>query len=220
MKGIGSHLIIIERLKRFAPLIIIAVVGIVLFFTLQNDEFSDEDVTNDDETNESELSLVFAEEEGTDSEEEQSTEVIVDIKGEVKNPGVYEVAKDARIQTVIQLAGGFTKKADEQQINLAQKVQDEMVIYVAKEGELDEPFAPPAIAQIEAGNSASDDLIQVNVATEDDLTKLQGIGPSKAQAIIDYREENGPFKQVEDLLEVNGIGEKTLENIREQIVVP
>src|SRR5699024_12178226 len=71
---------------------------------------------------------------------ETESPVIVDLKGEVKNPGVYELSTDDRIQKVIEQAGGFTNDADEQQINLAQKVHDEMVIYVPKMGEIEEPL--------------------------------------------------------------------------------
>lgn len=225
MKGIGSHLDILNQIKRFAPLLLIVIIGIILFFSMKDDEFSTDDSINDATltdaagiTLESELNDKTTEIEET---ELGDVKVIVDIKGEVKEPGVYELQEDDRIQTAIERAGGFTNKADEQQINLAQKVHDEMVIYIPKEGEIETPIQPVPSPSGSGGASSNtpDDLIEVNKATVDELTKLQGIGPAKAQAIIDYREEHGLFKQVEDLLEVNGIGEKTLENIREQLLV-
>lgn len=138
---------------------------------------------------------------------------IVDVKGEVKNPGVYDVSPDSRIDDVILLAGGFTEKADELQVNKAQKVHDEMMIYVPEIGELN--TVPDQVSA-----SADSKKIQLNVATKDEIVELPGIGPSKADAIIQYREENGLFTSVEDLLEVNGIGEKTLENLLEYVQIP
>lgn len=214
---------VFNQIKKFAPLIIIIIIGIVLFFSLKDNEFSYEDVTNDTElVKANELSIdIDAEQTGEVGQtEENVSEVIVDIKGEVNKPGVYELKINDRIQTVIERAGGFTDDADEHHINLAQKVHDEMVIYVPKVGEIEEPL--PSVQQVGGSeiNDSASDLIRVNSATEDELIKLQGIGPSKAQAIIDYRDEHGPFQQAEDLLDVSGIGEKTLENIREQLIVP
>lgn len=213
-----------DQIKRFAPLITIAVIGIILFFSLKDDDFLDDDVADDLELVKStELSFDNEVEDmkDHDSTGENDIEVIVDIKGEVNKPGVYELQTGDRVQTVIERAGGFTENADEQQINLAQKVHDEMIIYVPKVGEIEEPLPPlPQSSRSGAVNDGSSDLIRVNSATEEELTKLQGIGPSKAQAIINYRDEHGPFQQAEDLLEVNGIGEKTFENIRDHIIVP
>jgi len=151
-----------------------------------------------------------------DDNPEEDTEVQfkVDIKGEVNNPGVYEVKSDYRVIDVIQIAGGLTQVADESKINLAQKVTDEMVIVVPKEGE-DE-----ANITVNFSNEQEDGKINLNQASVEEIITLNGIGPKKAQAIVDYREENGPFQQVEDLLQVNGIGEKTLENVRDDITVP
>lgn len=89
-----------------------------------------------------------------------------------------------------------------------------MVIYVPAQGEVEQ-------SQVNLSDSDSNQSkIRINSATADEIESLNGIGPSKAQAIIDYREENGLFQSVEDLLEVPGIGEKTLENLKEDIQVP
>ncbi|WP_368652141.1 helix-hairpin-helix domain-containing protein [Ornithinibacillus sp. 4-3] len=137
--------------------------------------------------------------------------VIVDVKGAVHKPGVYEVEEHARVHDVIELAGGFTKEADQLFINLAQKVQDEMTIIV------------PSVNGHEAAashNASDSGKVRLNYATESEIETLNGIGPSKAKAILKYREEHGFFTKIEDLLEISGIGEKTLENIRDQIQVP
>jgi len=156
-------------------------------------------------------------EEKEQSSDIEDTKIMVDIKGEITNPGVYEIDQNRRVIDVVKIAGGFTKLADEQQINLAQKVVDEMVIIVPKEGE--EMIGHVTTAPLSDVDS-NEPKVRINQATQEEIETLNGIGPSKAQAIIEYREENGPFQDVEDLLLVNGIGEKTLENIQDQIVIP
>lgn len=149
--------------------------------------------------------------------EQLDTSIIVDIKGEVQKPGVYEVDQHVRVSDAISIAGGFTEDADQTQMNLAQRVHDEMVIIVPKEGE-------EIIAVSTPGETTTTDedrnKIRINQATLEEIQTLNGIGPKKAQAIIDYREEHGSFQSVEDLIEVNGIGEKTVENMKESIIVP
>ncbi|MBO1003458.1 helix-hairpin-helix domain-containing protein [Pseudogracilibacillus auburnensis] len=149
--------------------------------------------------------------------EQLDTSIIVDIKGEVQKPGVYEVDQYVRVSDAISIAGGFTEDADQTNMNLAQRVHDEMVIIVPKEGE-------EIISVSTPGETTTTDedrnKIRINQATLEEIQTLNGIGPKKAQAIIDYREEHGSFQSVEDLIEVNGIGEKTVENMKESIIVP
>lgn len=167
------------------------------------------------ETIEEEPSFSFLEEIDQPNEESVEDEkIIVDVKGEVKKPGVYEASVNDRIYDVVQLAGGFTMEADQVSVPLAQKVQDEMTIYIPREGEVSEE-----VAHFEMGQTDSD-KIKVNQASQQELETLPGIGPAKAQAILQYIEENGSFSTLEDMLEVPGIGEKTLENLRESIQVP
>lgn len=194
---------------------ILIIIGLVIFisivymryeqtksFQLEDDDFIDVVAEQDEDL---EQSNEFADDETT---------FIVDIKGEINRPGVYEVDQSARVNDVIHLAGGFTDEADENYINLAQKVQDEMVIIVPKVGETEDL---PMISQ--TGSTSDEPKVNINQATKEELETLPGIGPAKAQAIIDYREENGMFEVVDDLLQVNGIGEKTLENLRDHIDV-
>jgi competence protein ComEA len=145
---------------------------------------------------------------------EETKTVMVDIKGAVVHPGVYEIRNTARVNDVVALAGGFTREADETKVNLAAKVHDEMMIYVPVRGETN---APSAVPSLQADDS---NKIYINTASEQEISQLPGIGKTKAQAIIAYREEHGPFQKTEDLLNVTGIGEKTLEKIKEYIVVP
>lgn len=145
---------------------------------------------------------------------EETKTVMVDIKGAVVHPGVYEIRNTARVNDVVALAGGFTREADETKVNLAAKVHDEMMIYVPVR---EETNAPSAVPSLQADDS---NKIYINTASEQEISQLPGIGKTKAQAIIAYREEHGPFQKTEDLLNVTGIGEKTLEKIKEYIVVP
>ncbi|WP_347862709.1 helix-hairpin-helix domain-containing protein [Salimicrobium sp. PL1-032A] len=149
-------------------------------------------------------------EEGEDASPAAPEPIIVDIKGSVKRPGVYEGTSTMRVHEIVDLAGGFTEDADETSVNLAQKIEDEMVVLVASTGNSEE-----GTSVIEQS-----DKVRINQAALEEITSINGIGPSKAEAIIAYREENGNFKKIEDLLEVSGIGEKTLENMKEDIQIP
>src|SRR5699024_3531433 len=117
---------------------------------------------------------------------------------------------DKRVDDVLELAGGLTSKANPLSVNRAEKVYDEMVIIIPGEGEEGEI----------TGSSGTSNKVRLNNATAQELESLNGIGPAKAEAIIQYREENGPFKEVEDLLEISGIGEKTLESFKDDILIP
>lgn len=141
--------------------------------------------------------------------------IIVDIKGAVKKPGVYQFTLGERVNDAIQKAGGLKDDADQRQINLAEKLFDEMVIYVPIIGEV-----LPTSSTIGIGRQDHrSDEIDINRANITELEVLQGIGPAKAQAIIDYRSQNGPFKTINDLLKVSGIGEKSLEKIKAHITI-
>ena len=145
-----------------------------------------------------------------------TTEILVDIKGAIQQPGVYHLPSDARLHELIFAAGGFTKEAEERQLNLAEKLSDQQMIYVPSKDEVDFSVELPQLNQ--EGN-AETGLINLNTATLLQLQELPGIGPAKAQAIITYREENGLFKTVEDLLNISGFGEKTLEKLRAMITL-
>ena len=136
----------------------------------------------------------------------------MDVKGQVRFPGVYEVEEHLRVHDVIQLAGGFLEMANETAINLAQKISDEMVIYVPHlDEEINNTFANTwSLSQDEK-------KVSLNQATVGELETLPGIGPSKAASIINYREEFGKFKSIDELTNVSGIGEKTLEKLRDSL---
>lgn len=144
--------------------------------------------------------------------------ILVDIKGEIKKPGVYELPDDARLNELILLAGGFTDKAEERQLNLAEKLNDQQMIYVPNEEEID--FSVEFVQPNEDKQTAtSSDLVNINTANLSELQQLTGVGPAKAQAIISYREENGLFQTLEDLMQVSGFGEKTFEKLKTMIKI-
>ncbi|UOY94069.1 helix-hairpin-helix domain-containing protein [Ectobacillus sp. JY-23] len=141
--------------------------------------------------------------------EAEQTVLFVDIKGAVAREGVYEFSKGTRVKDAIAKAGGLLPEGDSSKINLAQFIHDQMLLYVPNKTD---PGAVPVAPQT--------NKIAINIASKEEIEKIPGIGPKKAESIIRYREEHGPFQTIEDLLEVDGIGEKSLTNIKEQIVVP
>lgn len=146
--------------------------------------------------------------------------LMVDITGAVIAPDVYEVPRDARVQEVVQMAGGFLPDADTTSVNIAAKVMDGQKLIIPLEGEeIVITRSNPLEEMAESASAADIQPININTATQEDLEKLPAIGPSKATAIIDYRSTNGPFATLEDILEVSGIGEKTLAGFKDLIII-
>ena len=147
------------------------------------------------------------------AENRHDEKIFVDVKGAVKHPGVFETTKDKRVKDLIEEAGGLLDDADTSTLNLSQKVKDQMVIYVLKHGE-----KPKQIS--DGGSSSSNtDVININTANKEQLMKISGVGKTKAEAIISYREKNGNFKKKEDITKVHGIGKATFEKIKDKIEV-
>lgn len=141
--------------------------------------------------------------------------IVIDIKGAVKHPGVYEMHAGDRVSQAIEKAGGIGEKADETQVNLAELLQDGTVVYIPSEGEEE----PPQAGRRCCTKTGKEALVNINTATLEDLQNISGVGPSKAEAIIAYREENGRFQAIEDITKVSGIGEKSFEKIKSSITV-
>ena len=144
----------------------------------------------------------------------QEAVIFVDIKGAVKNPGVYQMKVGDRVKDAIDAAGGLTAEADSQKVNLAQRVEDQMVIVVPKVGE-EATEIPAGVTSKEASKEGK---VNINTATVEELKTLKGVGEKKAEAIIEYRKKNGSFKTKEDLMKVRGIGKKLFESFQERIV--
>lgn len=137
------------------------------------------------------------------------------ISGEVKNTGVYYLKKDSRITDLINICGGLTEEADVSKINPAQKLNDsDKIIIPKKENNLN-------TESIEDANESDinvQEKININTATKDELTSLNGIGEATANKIINYRNKN-KFKEIEDIMNVPGIGEAKFNNIKDYICV-
>ena len=142
---------------------------------------------------------------------EQKKIIIIDVKGAVVREGVYEMKEGDRAKDAVEKAGGFLLEADVKKVNLAQIVQDQMILYVPNKNEQ---------VQEVATFSKGEAKIQINAASKEQLEKITGIGSRKAESILKYREEHGPFQKIEDLLEIDGIGAKSLEKIKDQIIIP
>ena len=172
---------------------------------------------------------------------EKVEEYMVDIKGEVNNPGIYKLKKGSRIIDVVGEAGGLTESADTSVINLSKKITDEMVIiiysrqevenwvatkqqeeYLQKKCLLEEEGQVENNACIEEKTDPEEKqpsaMVNINTATKEELMTLSGIGETKAEAIISYRKKT-PFQKIEDLKNVSGIGDSTFEEIKSNITV-
>ena len=183
-----------------------------------------------------------------ESTETDSKYIYVDVKGYVSNPGVYKLKKGTIVNDVLIAAGGIKENADTICVNLSKKLYDEMVIYVHSKDEIkqmeeegkinkDDTNMCPNIEnasytplkeesknleeekESESQDTTLKEKININTSDIDTLTTLPNIGKSKAQSIISYREKNGNFKSIEDIINVSGIGESTFEKIKDYITI-
>ena len=156
--------------------------------------------------------LETVEESKEEEVEESKGFLYVYVCGAVKKPGVYVITEGERITHVLEAAGGMTKDAAKNYLNLAELVEDGQQIYVPFEDELKQNT-------VSADNEADDGKVNLNTADVTQLQTLSGIGESRALAIISYREENGDFKKIEDIQNVAGIKDGIFQRIKNQIKV-
>ncbi|QUI23889.1 helix-hairpin-helix domain-containing protein [Vallitalea pronyensis] len=144
-------------------------------------------------------------------EEDEKNTIIVHICGAVKNEGVYEVEEGARVFDALALAGGLVEDAATDYVNLAREIQD------------GEQITFPTEQQIEDGafetKGEASDYININTASASELMELSGVGESRAELIVTYRKENGPFQSKEDIMLVSGIKEGLFQKIKDFIIV-
>jgi len=157
-----------------------------------------------------------------DSENQENindNKIVVDIKGAVKAPKEYELKAGSRVRDLIEIAGGLTPEADEEKIYFSKILEDEQCIKIYKIGEevLDSEIEVEEQQEKDTGAVDSKGKININKATVDELMTIPGIGQVKAQSIVDYRNENGKFKSVDELTNITGIGVKTLEKLRDKV---
>ncbi|QWQ38424.1 helix-hairpin-helix domain-containing protein [Gemella sp. zg-570] len=192
-----------ENIKEiFLALFTSVIFSVIIFFLFFNNSKSID-------TNKNISEYVVGNKEDLKKEEIKQEKIFVDIKGQVNKPGLYECENNTRIKEVIDMAGGLTSDADISSVNLSQKVHDQMLILIPKQGE-------------EAQQNSSDSnkkIININRASKEELMKISGIGETKAKAIIEYRKNKGIFNKKEDITKVKGIGKGTFENIKDEIDV-
>lgn len=162
------------------------------------------------------------------------------VTGAVKSPGVYKLSEDSRIFHAIEASGGFTSKADETSLNLAEPLADGVHVHVAQKGELSNSSVmfgglnhasesePRQLSRTQGqiqtvsyvrNSQSSGSLIDINSASEIELQKLDGVGPAISKRIIEYRQAHGAFSRPEDLLRIKGIGQAKLNKMRSQIQI-
>lgn len=200
---------------------------------------------NQTETVAAETNLIEANTE--EIKEEKNKKIKVEIKGAINNPGVYELDDNSRVIDVINIAGGLTENADTSLVNLSKKINDEMVIIIYTREEIENynnskikteyvyievPSCPDKVNEAcieeykeenkegkQETKEETKNLININTASIDELTKLSGIGEAKAKLIIEYREQNGKFKEIKELTNVKGIGDSLIEKIKDNITI-
>ncbi|MBU0278047.1 helix-hairpin-helix domain-containing protein [Gemella sp. zg-1178] len=192
-----------ENIKEiFLALFTSVIFSVIIFFLFFNNSKSID-------TNKNISEYVVGNKEDLKKEEIKQEKIFVDIKGQVNKPGLYECENNTRIKEVIDMAGGLTSDADISSVNLSQKVHDQMLILIPKQGE-----------QAQQNSSDSNKkIININRASKEELMKISGIGETKAKAIIEYRKNKGIFNKKEDITKVKGIGKGTFENIKDEIDV-
>ena len=209
--------VIIEKIKEYKIIVICTGLGLLVggFFLLKPAS-----PTPVKETNlQAEVAAVSKDSSTEKEVKEELVEqdmITVDVKGAVKAPGIYDLPVGSRVNDAVQKAGGLTEQADSKSLNLAQKVNDEALVYVLTKGE--------EAASQQAGSGApsstsKDKKVNLNKASLEELKQVKGLGGKRAQDIIDHRETNGKFKSVDELKKVSGIGAKTIEKLKDYVTV-
>lgn len=215
--------------KLIYPITIILILCIVIFVIytkryLKNNEYENIIIENE-----------IVKEETIGEQEEKIIKYTIDIKGAVKNPGVYKVDNNYTVNDVITLAGGLNKNADTSLINLAKRVTDEMVIIVYTQEEVENSNIVKTVIKVvekecicpniendsclnneikDTITNTDNKLININTASKEELQTISGLGESKANNIIKYREEVGKFNSIEEIKNVDGIGDTLYEKIK------
>ena len=174
------------------------------------------------------LEVTEAEEEASPEEPSEEAEapeaepapslIKVFVCGQVAREGVYELPEGSRVCDAVEAAGGFTAEADETYVNQADFVSDAQKLYIPAKSEVREMEEKAASSQ-EDPAGGNDGLVNINTADLAALMTLPGIGQTKAQSILDYRQQNGPFEKAEDLMQVSGIGQASFDKLKMYITV-
>lgn len=205
----------LKQPKYLLPLVILTVLGMIILVYLTSQIHEDKN----EMPPESEMSHNASSIDENSSNKQDTppiSDIVVDVKGAVAHPKTYTMKSNQRVNDLLEKAG-VLKHADLSQINLAEKLIDQKMIYIPSKDEKTSPHLTQGGTTTETGNDIQP--VNLNLAETSDLTKIPGIGPSKAETILKYREEKGAFKSVDELKEINGIGEKTFEKLKPYFVV-
>ena len=174
-------------------------------------KLSDQQITNNKKLNKKEVSI--------QKDNTKETKIFIDIKGAVKHPNVYEMSSSNRVIDALNKAE-VLKDADLSQLNLSEKLVDQKLIYVPKKGEnsmkIDSQQAALNSSDVKINTNQP---LNLNSATEEQLKNIPGIGPSKAKDILNYREKNNGFNSINDLRKIKGFGKKTFEKLKEHFTI-
>ncbi|MCR1951848.1 helix-hairpin-helix domain-containing protein [Clostridium sp. DSM 100503] len=215
--------------KRNIVLIILVFICILTSFILygrnKSKVFKDEYMKNifvDEESHAEDSAEVSAEpikEVNGENKSPQSTKmIVVEIKGEVVNPDVYEISEGSIIRDLITKAGGLTNDANIEKINRADKLRDNQLIVIPNKNNLSNANVNDN-TNINNGSTSENGVININTATLEELQKINGVGEVKAKSIIEYREKNGGFKSIDEMKNIEGIGDKTFEKMKDKITI-
>lgn len=190
--------------KIIIGLIGIIIISIIIYYMTQK-------IGNDE--------IIIENIESIEEEEVIEEKIAIHMTGCVKNPGIIELKEGERIDDAIQLAGGLTEEADLTNVNLAYKVEDGQKIYIPSIHDIEEKEIIQENQEEIFGKENETGKVNINTAKQTELETLPGIGPTIALRIIEYREENGKFTNIEELKEVEGIGEAKWEQIKDFIEI-
>lgn len=212
----------IKKYWKYALMLLpVIVILLVVFLIFCNNQADEKDVgvllTSSSQTTTKRLSP-------TKKERKENNQIYVDISGAISHPGVYCLSKNDRLFTLIQKAGGLTENAAVNTVNQSIKLEDQQKIVILTQEEAKNTQAENtslSVSDSSISKKDNDDQAKININQADlsQLQQLSGIGAKKAQAIIDYRTENGDFKSIDELGKVNGIGEKTVEKLKNSITI-
>lgn len=199
-------------------ILIIVMICLLGFLIILSTSTSDIDNNEDAFKKYSKETEIKEDSEDSYTENNREDKIFVYIGGAVEKPNVYKLEEGSRIKDLVEIAGGFSDNAESKDINLAQKLNDEDYIYVYSigESEIDSNISSEVTSSIR-----KDGCININKATVEELKSIDGIGEVRASKIIEYREENGPYKNIDELKNIGArIGEKTFETIKDKVYVP
>lgn len=220
--------LILEKRQYF--IIGAVVLGLIFFFKKEDTKQDDSANLLSEKTEQSSNSSFSASNQSSSAQSvSQSKTVTCDISGAVKHQGVYTLKTGARIQELIEAAGGAKQNAQLKAVNRAVMLKDQDKIHIPYKGEKVENASNSSSTgagtttanESTSGESTQNngEKVNLNTASAADLQKLNGIGQKKAEQIIAYREQNGQFKKIEDLMQVSGIGEKTFAALKDQLAL-